>query len=284
MLVGVRPKCAAGKQHAEAAEHIAGREMSPDRDGKRTLVRSSSRIRKTFKAARYRAHTMRTNGRFVAGWTAVSILAQSACATLAFIAAAISPVGILPVILLEACLLGVGQRVILRRAAPGLERGWFAATLIGILAGRYVQFGADISPAAAAVANWPVVSQIALGAALGLLVGALMAIPQTWILAARLRHAWRWVAIRAVAWSIALPALMIAGSFLADASGGGFAVLVATMFATFALVGAFVGLVEGVGLAYLIGLPAGGPSSDGGTGRLATSLAGPTFAPPGMRH
>jgi hypothetical protein len=200
---------------------------------------------------------MRNNERFVLSWTVVSVVAQSVAAATAFVAAAISWSGVLPVILLEACLLGVGQRWILRRAMPGLERGWFVATVGGMLLGRYVQFGADTSSAAASIANWPAGLQLALGAVLGLLVGALMALPQAYVLAGRVPRAWLWVAVRAAAWSVALPSLMAAGAWLAQASTGGLAVLVATMFATFALVGMLVGLGEGIGLARLVGFAAG---------------------------
>jgi hypothetical protein len=220
---------------------------------------------------------MKNNERFVASWTVVSIVAQSASAATAFVAAAVSWAGILPVILLEACLLGIGQRWILRRALPGLERGWLGATVGGMLLGRYAQFGADISPAAASIANLPTGIQIALGAVLGFLVGALMAAPQAYLLAGRVPRAWRWIAVRGVAWSVALPSLMIAGVWLGQASTGGLAVLVAAIFGTFALVGTFVGLVEGIGLASLIRVAAGwqdhSRTASGAVGHLTGSLA-----------
>jgi len=224
---------------------------------------------------------MRNNQRFIARWTAVSILAQSSTAVLAFIAVAASWAGVLPVILLEACLLGVGQRWALRRASVGLERGWLAATAAGMIVGRYVQFGADTSAAASTVAAWPSFVQIVVGAVLGSIVGAIMAAPQWYVLAGRVPRAWRWIVVRSAAWAAALPALMIVGSWLAAVSGAGLGVLVATMFGSFALVGAFVGLVEGIGLASLIRFAAGWEShttdTPGNVGRLAGSLAGPTL-------
>jgi hypothetical protein len=220
---------------------------------------------------------MKNSERFVTSWTVVSIVAQSASAATAFVAAAVSWAGILPVILLEACLLGIGQRWILRRALPGLERGWLGATVCGMLLGRYAQFGADASPAATSIANLPTGIQIALGAVLGFLVGALMAAPQAYLLVGRVSRAWRWIAVRGVAWSVALPSLMIAGVWLGQASASGLAVLVAAIFGTFALVGTFVGLVEGIGLASLIRVAAGwqdrSRTASGDEGHLTGSLA-----------
>jgi hypothetical protein len=258
--------------------HAALRREHPLSCASQRRLRNSWGVRKTFKADRYRALRMRNNERFIARWAAVSIIAQSSSAALAFIAVAASWAGVLPVILLEACLLGAGQRWVMRRTAPGLERGWFAATVGGMVVGRYVQFGADTSVAASTVAAWPGLIQILLGAVLGSVVGALMAAPQAYLLAQRVPGAWRWIAVRSAAWSIALPALMVAGSWLAAVSGAGFAALVATMFASFAIVGAFVGLAEGIGLAYLIRAAAGWQKREtgtpGGVGCFAGSLAG----------
>ena len=73
-----------------------------------------------------------------------------------------------------------------------------------------------------------------------------MAAPQAFILRRRIKQAARWVAIRALAWSIALPSLLLAGVWIANMSAYGITGLVLAMFASFALVGAFVGLVAGV--------------------------------------
>jgi hypothetical protein len=227
---------------------------------------------------------MRRYARFVASWAVVSLVAESSGAAVALAAAAVSWAGILPIIGLEACLLGFGQRWILRRQSSGLERGWVAATIGGTLLGRCLQFGADSGVAASIVFTWPVAMQIASGVALGALVGALMAIPQAFVLTGRVRRGWRWIGIRAIAWSIALPSLMLAGSWLADASGSGLAALVLAMFVTFALVGTLVGLIEGIGLACLIRMPAGShdrPSTrTDDLSRCTPSLASPMIGGP----
>jgi hypothetical protein len=100
----------------------------------------------------------------------------------------------------------------------------------------------------------PTAVQAAFGALLGALVGALMAAPQAFMLRRRIKQAGRWVAIRALAWSIALPSLLLAGAWIANMSAYGIMGLVLAMFASFALVGAFVGLVEGYALTRLMRL------------------------------
>jgi hypothetical protein len=100
----------------------------------------------------------------------------------------------------------------------------------------------------------PTAVQAAFGALLGALVGALMAAPQAFILRRRIKQAARWVAIRALAWSIGLPSLLLAGVWIANMSAYGITGLVLAMFASFALVGAFVGLVEGYALTRLMRL------------------------------
>jgi hypothetical protein len=197
---------------------------------------------------------MSKNTQFIASWAAVSIVAESTCAAVALVVAALSWVGAIPVVLPEAFLLAGGQRWVLRGRHAGLERGWFFATLTGTLLGRSVQFAAEGSGIAAAVAMMPTVVQAAFGALLGALVGALMAARQAFMLRRRIKQAGRWVAIRALAWSVALPSLLLAGTWIANMSAYGITGLVLAMFASFALVGAFVGLVEGYALSRLIRL------------------------------
>ena len=197
---------------------------------------------------------MSKNTQFVASWAAVSIVAESTAAAVALVVAAFWWVGAIPMVLLEAFLLAGGQRWVLRGQHAGLERGWFFATLAGTLLGRSVQFAAEGSGIAATVAMTPTAVQAAFGALLGALVGALMAAPQAFILRRRIKQAGRWVAIRALAWSIALPSLLLAGAWIANMSAYGITGLVLAMLASFALVGAFVGLVEGYALSRLIRL------------------------------
>jgi hypothetical protein len=152
-------------------------------------------------------------------------------------------------------LLGFGQQWLLRRRSAGLERGWLKATVLGALLGRCLQFSADSGIGASLVSGWPIAVQIGLGAVLGALVGALMAAPQAVLLSRRVPRAWAWIGVRAVAWSIALPALMLAGAWLASISGNGLGALVCALLVTFALIGAFVGSLEGVALAALLRMP-----------------------------
>jgi hypothetical protein len=74
---------------------------------------------------------MKYNERLVASWIAVSIVAQTTGATVALIVAATPWAGILPIILLQACLLGVALRCMLRHVAAGR----LAVSLAGTTAG-----------------------------------------------------------------------------------------------------------------------------------------------------
>jgi hypothetical protein len=180
-------------------------------------------------------------------------MAESTSGALALVVAALSWVGAIPVVLLEAFLLAGGQRWVLRGRHAGLERGWFFATLTGTLLGRSVQFAAAGSGIATAVAMMPPTAvQAAFGALLGALVGALMAAPQAFILRRRIKQAGRWVAIRALAWSTALPSLLLAGGWMTNAPAYEITGLALAMSTSFALVGAFVGLLEGYALTRLM--------------------------------
>ena len=156
------------------------------------------------------------------------------------------------VVLLEGLLLGFGQHLILRNIRPGLESGWFAATIAGTLVGRCVQFASDTGPFAAGVSDWNVAAQTGLGAVLGAVVGGVMALPQAMVLRNRVGRPVWWIAARALAWCIALPSLMLAGGSLTAVSGAAVPVLILVMLMTFGAAAGFVGLVEGIVLQRLL--------------------------------
>jgi hypothetical protein len=145
-------------------------------------------------------------------------VAESTGDAVALVVAAFWWVGTIPVVLLEAFLLAGGQRWVLR--------GQHALRQVPPAARR---MHPRSSP-------------------------ALMAAAQAFILRRRIKQAGWWVAIRALAWSIGLPSLLLAGAWIANMSAYGITGLVLLMFASFALVGAFVGLVEGYALTRLMRL------------------------------
>jgi Ca2+/Na+ antiporter len=114
--------------------------------------------------------------------------------------------------------------------------------------GRTVQFGVDTSGVAGAVADWSLAPQAALGCALGLFVGGLMAAPQAWVLAEHVERPWRWIGARAAAWGLALPLLLVtADTWLGGVSSVPLGIF-ATVLAAFAVVAALVGTIEGIAL------------------------------------
>jgi hypothetical protein len=187
-----------------------------------------------------------TERRFVLSWVAVSAVTEVIAVCVALLVPAVTWGTVVLVVLLEGLLLGFGQRWILRSVRPGLESSWIAATMAGALLGRCVQFAADTGPYAAIVFEWNIAAQAGIGAALGALVGGIMALPQAVVLKNRVDRPVSWVAARALAWCIALPLLMLAGGGLAAVSSAGPSIVILALFATFGAVAAFVGSIEGV--------------------------------------
>jgi hypothetical protein len=195
--------------------------------------------------------------RFVVRWVVISAVVETIAVCIVLATEAASWGTVIAVVLLEGLLLGFGQRWILRNARPRLADDWVAATIAGALLGRCVQFAADTGPYAAVVSEWNLAAQVALGAALGALVGALMALPQAIIMRGQTHRPLWWIAARAVAWCIALPSLILAGSAIAAVSNAGPVVLVLAILLTIGAAAAFVGLLEGVVLERLLGKQSG---------------------------
>jgi hypothetical protein len=189
---------------------------------------------------------------FVLSWLVVSAVSEAIAVCVAFIVPAVTLGSVVLVVLLEGLLLGFGQRWILRSVRPGLEKGWFAATMAGALLGRCVQFATDTGPYAAIVSEWDIAAQIGTGAVLGAFVGCIMALPQAIVLRNRVDRPVWWIAARALAWCIALPSLLLVGVLLAAVSGAGLPVVILALLMTFGVAAAFVGLVEGIVLERLL--------------------------------
>jgi|GEM_PF-6127481 len=154
-------------------------------------------------------------------------------------------------IVAEALLLAALQRLVLRSARPGLEARWFVATVAGTLAGRGMHYA--LAPASAPIAGASAATQLAFGAALGALTGAVMALPQAYVLTDRIaRHAWSWIAGRAIAWCAGFTLLMIASANVPLIVHLPIAAMLGTMIAGFAAVMALVGIIEGTFLARLL--------------------------------
>jgi hypothetical protein len=203
-------------------------------------------------------------------WTLVSIVAETVGVAIALLVFTSVWEVVVAVAILEPLLLGLGQRWILRAAHPGLERGWLLATVLGAMLGRCVEIVADSPGVGGAISVLPPSLQPVLTTAAGALVGGLMAVPQAYVLRRHLEGTWLWIAVRAVAWAVAFPSLLlaVAGASIARDIAQPHTSLVPMLLVSCAVAGAFVGVVEGIAMERLIGtwrdsvLPRHGVGSD----------------------
>lgn len=196
----------------------------------------------------------RSDLRFIGAWALVSAAAVAAAVTVASATFAVTLPAVILVILLEGLVLGVGQRSILERRRSAIAHGWLLATILGVVIGRLVEFAADTGSASAAIARLPVAVQDAYGPLFGLLVGAVMALPQARLIALRMRGAGWWIAACALAWAGAFPLLRLALGVPAAHSGASPLEAFVTLLGIFAGVGALVGAIEATVMARLLRL------------------------------
>jgi hypothetical protein len=140
--------------------------------------------------------TMR-NSHFIAGWIGAAMLANAVAVTAVTFFAAENLPSLFVVALIEAACLGAMQRSLIHRLSSGV-RGWFFATLAGVVAGRMVQYALENGPWMPQIYRWPHPMQIAAGAGAGLAVGAVMALPQIPALNGHVRRTGVWVVTRAL--------------------------------------------------------------------------------------
>jgi hypothetical protein len=154
--------------------------------------------------------------------------------------------------LVEGILLGLLQGWLLHGLRVALVLRWTLATAAGLLIGRCIEYGADISPLAAAILEQPLLVQIFGGVALGAAVGAASGSFQALLLRDRMDQPQQWIVVCSIAWAVALPVLLAAGSVVAGLSAvapwqGALAVV-----SIFTGIGALTGSIEGAGLARLL--------------------------------
>jgi uncharacterized membrane protein len=207
---------------------------------------------------------------FVVRWAGVYAVTECVVVIVASLTLATSWPWVALVATIEGALLGLAQGWLLRDVRPRFIRDWTLATIAGVLLGRAIEFAGDGSPLAALILTGPFVLQIVAGAALGALVGAAAGSLQAVLLRGSIRRPERWVAVCAVAWSVALPSLLLVGFATGQLSG---AVplwhAVVAILLLFAAIGATTGAIEGGALAAM--LRAAG-RSDAAHARLCPAL------------
>jgi hypothetical protein len=189
--------------------------------------------------------------RFAAGWIGSVILANVVTVIAATIIQTESAPAILVVATLEGICLGVVQRALLRGRRPELACRWILVTLAGTLLARAIQFVAETGPLMELSYRLPVGLQYVSAIAAGLLIGAVMAIPQALVL-----HRW---ARTPVAWLFARgagTAFSFAWLLAAQRSFGAIRTDLITVFllllVVFAIAGAVSGAIEAAVLSRLL--------------------------------
>jgi hypothetical protein len=153
--------------------------------------------------------------------------------------------------LIEGTLLGLGQGWLLHGKRGSLVLRWTLATAAGVLIGRFIEYSADISPAAAGVLTLPLALQILAGAVLGAVVGAASGSFQALLLRGRVEHPLRWIAVCSAAWALTLPGLLVVGAAAQQLSALSLWQSALAVIGLFVAVGALAGAIEGAGLAWL---------------------------------
>jgi hypothetical protein len=150
-----------------------------------------------------------SSSRFFAAWIATAIFAGTAAVVAATIVTGDTLTDLSFVAIVEGAFLGAAQGMVVKRSV-GRSSGWFIATLAGVVAGRVLQYVLESSPWMAETYRWPHAMQVAAGACAGILVGAVMALPQAAALRATVRGPAVWIATRAISTATAFAFLAFA--------------------------------------------------------------------------
>lgn len=193
-----------------------------------------------------------TEKHLILGWVWSSVVATVVAVGAATVVLAESIVAVLAVAALEGLCLALIQRRLLRGVKPGLEVGWISATIIGAVVGRLVQFLADTGAPTQLAASWPEPAKYAGGFLTGMIVGALMALPQAILLRNRLAQPTLWLVARGLAWALTLMFLFAASGLFADAANKNILETIAIVGLLFAGAGALAGAIEGLSMAMLV--------------------------------
>jgi hypothetical protein len=158
--------------------------------------------------------------------------------------------------LVEGTVVGLLQWSVLRRPFPRVtRRAWLVATWIGVLVAWFlgslpatlIDMGADQAQAPAQEPEtWVMLS---MAAAMGLVLGVILALPQWRVLRQGIERAWVWLPANSAAWAVGMPIVFGAVdlAYRAGTAGGAIGVIAFAL----ALTGAAVGAVHGLALVWL---------------------------------
>jgi hypothetical protein len=167
--------------------------------------------------------------------------------------------GVLAGTLIEGSVVGTAQWLVLRRPLQKIRwRVWALATALGacvawtlgMIPSTFMSFGSDTGGAASAQMSDLVM--YALAAAMGIVLGTILGVPQWLVLRRHLPKAGWWVGANALAWMVGMVVVFIGTSFI---PAEGITLPVALLLLLFVLVaGAAVGAVHGLVLIWLLRL------------------------------
>jgi hypothetical protein len=156
----------------------------------------------------------------------------------------------------EGAVVGLAQWLLLRRRLPNLgRRSWVLATVAGAIAAWFLGMlpGTAMSLAGSAGSEPPDLDGAGvfiMAAGTGLVLGAVLAVPQWRVLRRFVRGAGWWVPANAVAWAAAMPPVFLAAGMPLPQDA--LAPLLATLAAIVAGAGALVGAIHGAVLTGLL--------------------------------
>ena len=160
---------------------------------------------------------------------------------------------------LEGSAVGVAQWWVLRERLPRLRlASWWIATAVGACVawtlGMIPSTMMDLAAAGAeTAATAPEISdalQLALAAAMGLVLGPILAVAQWWVLRRHVSRAGWWIPANALAWAVGMPVIFAGVGLAATASSTVGAVIAAAL--SLLAAGALVGAIHGAFLLRVI--------------------------------
>lgn len=159
---------------------------------------------------------------------------------------------------IEGLIVGLLQWSVLRHALPAVSRrAWIVATLAGALVAWFLgslpatlmSLASGPAEAAAPSQEPPAAFVLTMAAAMGLMLGAILGLPQWRALRPAARRAWIWIPANSAAWALGMPAVFAAVDLAQKAASAAGTALVMTV--GLAVVGAIVGAVHGLALVRL---------------------------------
>ena len=185
-------------------------------------------------------------------WAAVYAVTECVAVVVASLVVAMTWPLVALCALIEGTLLGLVQGWLLHGKRGTLVLSWALATAAGVLVGRFIEYSADISPAAVAILGMPLAVQILAGVLLGAVVGAASGSFQALLLHDRVDHPFQWIAICSAAWALTLPGLLLVGAAIEGLSAVALWQGTLAVFSLFLTFGALTGAIEGAGLSWML--------------------------------